>query len=330
MAAVTVTGSASGTPISFGTSTAIQTSMAQSILSAAMVGSQIVPAGGGTISSTYAVVTGAGVVTGSSVTGGSVLLTAPGAVFFAGGVATATTIGTPVTTTVVAADNVGAAIVNSNPTGALVAITGAGGNFLDGAAGQNAFTTGIGGQDLVFLNGAANSLTSNGADAVLVGGPSTITAASNGADVISMTAPTTLNFINGSKAGVVDSITGATGSTIALAGTGATSITSGIGASAFNVDTSAGNVTLNGSFASGDTFEFSRVTTASGVLTAGTANVTVNNAAANDSILIKSNLTDTVTAGNAGTVVALSDGSSVTFTNLTVSQVNAIIKPSAT
>ena len=125
-----------------------------------------------------------------------------------------TTGGTAVST-VVATDNTPVTLINASPGSALLAATGATagstGNTLEGLAGANQFVTGTGGRDAVLLDGAANSLTSNGNDVVLVGGPSTIVAAAGGMDNVTQTTGTTLAFFNESNAGTVNSVTGAAG-----------------------------------------------------------------------------------------------------------------------
>jgi hypothetical protein len=213
--------------------------------------------------------------------------------------------------------------VNNNPNGGLIAATGAGGNVLLSLAGESNFTTGIVGQDVVVLNGAANALSSNGSDAVLVGGPSTITAAASGIDNVLMTTGTTLNFINGSTLGATDSITGAANGTVVVAGTGATSIASATGPETFFVDTSAGNVTLNGNLQANDTFEFVKN------LDHATANVVVNNYAAGDTLNIHgyTGFNPVALAANpAGSMLQLSDGSQVTFSDLSVASLQAAVK----
>ena len=316
MAAVTVTGSISGTSFSFLGSTPAQITLAQQIIASATgATATLVTGAGGLITTGTTVAIGAGTsLTGvAGVALSNVVLDGPNESYFTGAAPFSQ---------VVAADNSSATIENNNPSGGLLAVTGAGPNQLLGLAGVNAFTTGIGGNDVVILNGAANNLTSNGSDAVLVGGPSTITAAASGIDNISMTASTTLAFINGSKAGVVDTVTGAGTSSITLAGTGSTSVTGGTGSETFNIDTSAGNITLNGS-AQVDTLEFIKDANVA------TGQVTVNNLGAGSAIDVHgyAGYNITAAAGNAaGSVLVLSDGSQVTFSNVSTATLTATIK----
>ncbi len=327
MAAVTVSGS-TGTPAFFPTSTPMQTAFAQQVLGAAFasltnqltVGSftgQVVTGAGGPLTSalTLDLAAAGSLLTGvSSVPGAMVALGGQGGVYITGGTAVST---------VVAADNSNSSIVNSNPSGALLAATGAGGNVLLGLAGANNFITGLGGQDIVFMDGTSNSLTSNGSEAVLVGGPSTVTAGASGIDNVLLTSSATLNFINGSKTGSVDSITGAANSTVVLAGYGATSVASGAGPESFYVDTSSGNVTLNGNMQTTNTFEFVQN------MANATGNVLVNNFATGDAVDIHGYASFKVAAavGNAsGSVLQLSDGSQVTFSNLATTALQAAVK----
>ena len=326
MPSVTVTGS-TGTPAFFLTSTPVQSAFAQQILGAAFtaVTNQLAV-------SSFAgqVVTGGGPLTSGLIldlaTSGSVLTgtsSVPSALVALGGLNGVYVNGGTAVSTVVAADGSNSSVVNDNPGGALLAATGAGGNVLLGLTGANNFNTGLGGQDIVFLDGAANSLTSNGSEAVLVGGPSTITAAASGIVNVALTASTTLDFINGSKPGLVDSITGAANGAVVVAGYGATSIASGTGPEVFFVDTSSGNVTLNGNLQNTNTFEFvHNVTNATG-------NVLVNNFAAGDAVNIHGYTSFTVAAaaGNPlGSVLQLSDGSQVTFGNVTATTLQTAVK----
>ena len=318
MAATTVTGAIGGTPITFLASTSLQQILAQQILASATGTTAALVTGSGgflTSSTTIDISTTGSVLSGNaSVPSATVLLDGQNGSYVTGG----TTL-----STVVAADNSNSSITNSNPNGGLIAVTGAGGNVLNGAAGANQFITGTGGNDFVFLDGVSNSLTSNGSDAVLVGGPSTVTAAAGGADNIFMTSSTTLAFINGSKAPTVDSVTGAAGGTITLAGTGSTSVTSGAGPETFFVDTSAGNVTLNGLSQTSDTFEFIKDANTS------TGAVTVNNFATGDSVNVHGYAGYNVTASAtnpAGSVLVLSDGSQVTFSNVSVAALQQTVK----
>ena len=319
MASVTVTGAVGGTGIFFPASTSFQTALKQQILGSAFssLTTTFISGSGGVltsglvvdISSSGSVLSGA-----SSIPSAQVALGGQDGVYITGGTALST---------VVAADNSNSSVVNDNPNGGLIAATGAGGNVLLGLAGENNFTTGLAGQDVVYLSGAANSLTTNGSDAVLVGGPSTVTAAPSGIDNVLLTSGTTLAFINGSASGTTDSITGAANGTIVVAGTGSTSIASGIGPETFYVDTSAGNVTLNGSLQATDTFEF--VKNAS----SASANLAVNNFASGDAVNVHgyAGFNVTAAAGNpAGSVLQLSDGSQVTFSNLSAATLQQTIK----
>ncbi len=304
----TLTGGTSGAPVTFLTSTPLQTVFATNILALSTPGS--VDSTSGNLLSAVAVITGAGTaITGqASIPSAQVLLDGQGGVYFTGG----TTL-----STVIAADNSSSTIENNNPFGGLIGVTGAGPNQLLGLAGVNQFATGIGGQDLVVLNGVANSLVSSGSDNVLVGGPSTIAAAGTGVDLVTLTAGTTLSFTNGTTATangarVADTITGFSGSSIIVAGAGNTSIVAGAGPEAFTVDTSAGNVTL-GASGTQDAFSFVKnLSTATGM-------TTVNNYAAGDTISLTgygtvAGSSFNVTTSGANTVLSLSDGSKVTFT----------------
>ena len=322
MAAVTVTGSLSGAALSFLASYSSQAGIAASIFAA----TGLAGSAGGTLTSNNTVDLGAA---GSILVGNSSFGTGPGAAaadIALGANGTQGQIyvtGTSADSVVTAADNSNSSVVNDNPLGNLVATTGAGGNVLLGLAGGNTFTTGPGGNDVVFLDGASNTLTTNGNDAVLVGGPSTITAAASGLDNVLMTASTQLNFINQSRAGV-DSITGASGGVVVLAGTGATSIASGAGPESFFVDTSAGNTTLNGNGATGDSFTFVHDATV------GTAAVTVAGDTASDTVNVHgySGVQYTIGTNAAGSaVLSLTDGSSVTFTGVSAAALAAQTKP---
>ena len=318
--AVTVTGTVGGQSVSFPTNTALQLALAQTIIAGAAGPTGSLIAGGGTATATaFTVVTGnSTIVTGSSsVPLTDVALAGQGDVYFTN---------TAPLSIVVAADNANASIVNNNPFGGLIAATGAGGNVLEGLAGANQFVTGTGGQDVVYLFGAANSLTTNGSDAVLVGGPSTITAAAGGVDNVLMTTGTTLAFINASKAGIVDTITGAANGLIVVAGTGATSVASGAGPESFFVDTAAGNVTLNGNLAANDAFTFIKDASTA----PSTGNVVVNNFAAGDAVNVHGYAGAQFTIGSTaagGSVLALTDGSTVTFTNVSAATLAATVKP---
>ena len=319
MTAVTVTGSVGGTPITFATTSPIQAALAQQILAAA--------AGGGSSLINASVVQNIlAAITVDTATGGSVLTGS--SAFPSVQVALDGQFGTYITggstlSTVVAADNSNSSIVNNNPSGGLVASTGAGGNVILGLAGANQIVTGVNGQDIIVLNGAANQLTSNGSDAVLVGGPSTITAGATGVDLVAMTTGTSLNFINGSAKSSVDSILGASGGTIAIAGPGNTSVTSGAGPEAFTVDTSSGNVTLNAALQTTDTLLFSRQTAGA---TGSSAAELVNNFAAGDQIQVHNVGVVSITQSAAfagGSVLTLSDNSTVTFSNVSATTLQA-------
>ena len=327
MASVTVSGGGS-TPLFFRTSTPLQTALAQQILGAALnvATSELTTAlfTGGIVTGIGGAITAASTVDLSSsvstLTGTSSIPIAQVALDGQDGIYIT---GTTNVSTVVAADNSNSSIVNDHSSAALLAGTGAGGNVLLGLAGANNFTTGFAGQDIVLLSGASNSLTSNGSEAVLVGGSSTITSAASGIVNVALTSGTTLDFINGSRPGAIDSIMGSAGGTVVVAGYGASSITSGTGAEAFYVDTSSGNVTLNGNLSGGDVFEFVKnLNTASGL-------VAVNNFAPTDSIYIHGYNGSTVSAatGNpSGSMLQLSDGSQINFSNVSSTLLQQTIK----
>ena len=319
MAGVTITGAIGSTPVFFPTSTSLQTALAQQILGAAFS------------TSTTELVTGAG----GAITGPLVLdLSASGTVLLGAASITGAQIalggqdGTYITrgsafSAVVAADGSNSSVVNDTATSGLTAATGIGGNVLLGLAGVNQFISGIGGQDVVILNGAANNLQSNGTDAVLVGGPTTISAATSGLENIVLTGGTTLAFTNGTKAGSVDSITGAANGSVIVAGTGATSITAGIGPESFFLDTSSGNVTLTGSLQAGSTLEFIKN------LDKASANITVNTVQTGQVVDIHGYTGFNVASlsGNAGgSLLQLSDGSQVTFNNVSVAALQQSVK----
>ena len=316
--AVTVSGTIGGQSITFPTNSALQQQLATSILAGALGSTgSILSSGGASTATAFTVSTGtSNIITGSSaVPLTQVALDGQTAIYATGG---------SLLSIVVAADNSNSSVVNNTPGGALIASTGAGGNVLLGLSGANQFVTGTGGQDIVFLNGAGNTLTSNGSDAVLVGGPSTIVAAAGGADNVLMTTGTTLAFINGSV-GKVDTITGASNGVIVVAGSGATSIASGAGPEAFFVDTAAGNVTLNGNLQTNDAFTFVK----DAATTPGAANVVVTNFATGDTIGVHgyAGAQFTVAAAGSGSVLALTDGSTVTFTNVSAATLSATVKP---
>ena len=318
MAATTIPGAVGNTTFTFSGSTGLQNALAQQIIASAtgLTANLITGTTGGTVTSSTTIDLGTGgILSGSaSVPVSNVVLAGTGVTYVTGGSASSL---------VVAADNSQATIINTNPTGFLTAATGAGPNILVGFGAGDAFTTGNGGNDTVLMYGTTNTLTSNGSDAVLVGGPSTITAGANGVDSILLQQPTTLSFINGSKAGTVDSITGAAGSSVTLAGTGSTSVTSGAGPETFFVDTSAGNVTLNGNLQTTDTFEFVKDATT------GTNATTVNSFQAGDNVFVHNYAGYNVTASAsnaANSVLVLSDGSQVTFSNVSVATLQATVK----
>ena len=314
--AFTVAGAVGGTSVSFATNTIIQQVLAQTILNAAGPTTTAfvnAPVFNITTATTIDQFPGASVVTGNiSVANANILLNSQFGTYVTGGTTNST---------VVAADNTNSSVVNTNPFGNLIASTGAGGNVLYGAAGGNQFFTGVGGQDLVILNGSSNTLVSAGSDAVLVGGPSTITAAAGGLDTILDTNSASINFINASARGV-SSIIGAQGGTIVVAGFGATSVTSGAGPEAFLVDTSAGSVTLNGSLQTTDVFTFQK-----GLSAIGTGNELVTNFAQGDIVNVKGYAGFNVAATGAGSVLLLSDGSQVTFNNVSAATLAATVKP---
>ena len=184
--------------------------------------------------------------------------------------------------------------------------------MLAGFVQMNQFVTGVGGQDVVFLMGTRNSLVSNGTDAVMVGGPSTVTATATGLDKIAMTAGTSLTFVNGSAPSAVDSITGAANGVVVVAGSGSTSVAAGAGTESFFVDTAAGNVTLNAGLHPSDVIVFVQDGPA------GTNQTSVTNLGLGDAVLLHGYAGYTVgaLAGNTvGSVLSLSDGSKVTFTD---------------
>ena len=316
MAGVTVTGAVANTRVSIATSSALQSTFAQQIISSSNSTSQLVTGSGGPATSPLVVdVSALSLITGAvSVPSVQVVL--------AGQFGTYTTGGTTLST-VVAADNSNSSIANTNPTGGLLAVTGAGANLLQGLAGVNQFVTGTGGQDGVTLSGLSNNLTSNGADGVLVGGPSTISAGATGEVGAQMAPGATLAFVNGSAPNIVDSITGAAGGSLVIAGTGNTSVTSGAGPEIFLIDTSAGNVTLNGSLQNNDTFAFVKNAAV------GTNQTLVTNFATGDQVLVHgyAGYNVTAAAGNpAGSVLTLSDGSQVTFSNVSAAVLQQTVK----
>ncbi len=285
------------------TSTPLQTQLVQAIIGVQLAGSsraEVVPPGGASTLSGSAAMPMADIV-----------LDNPGASY---------TTGASAASIVAVGDGAPSTIINNGAGDALIAVTGAATNTLEGLAGANQFVTGTGGQDAVLLYGAANSLTTSGADAVLVGGPSTITAAAAGLDLVAMTAGTTLTFVNLTSGPAADSITGAAGGTVILAGPGNASLTAAAGAEGFVVDTSAGNITLNGAPGGGDTFLF--VKDASNA----SANVAVNAFAGNDTLAVHGYAGFSVQAGAGGAVLALSDGSQVTFGGASVATIQQAVK----
>ena len=247
-----------------------------------------------------------------------VLLDNPNATYVTGGTAAST---------VVATDGTPVTIVNNNPGGALIAVTGAAdgtaGNLLEGLSGANQFITGSGGRDAVLLNGVVNNLTTNGADAVLVGGPSTIDATASGLDTVAMTAGTSLGFINQSTTPAADSIAGAANATVLLVGGGNTSITAGAGSESFFVDTAAGNVTLNGNPGGADAFTFIKDAPVA------SAQALVTNFTAADVVAVHGYAGFNVQASAAtpgAAMLALSDGSQVTFTNVSVAALQQAVR----
>ncbi len=285
------------------TSTPQQTQLVQAIIGLQLAGSaqvKVVPLGGATTLSGSAALPVADIV-----------LDNPGVTYTTG--ATGASI-------VAAGDGAAATIINNGPTDALIAVTGAANNTLEGLAGANQFITGTGGQDAVLLYGVANSLTTSGADAVLVGGPSTVTAAASGLDLVAMTSATTLTFVNLTAGSAADSITGAAGATVILAGPGNASVTAGAGPEGFVVDTSAGNVTLNAAPSGNDTLLFVKDANQ------GSASVVVNSFAPTDTLALHGYASFNVQAGAGGAVLALSDGSQVTFNGAAVATIQQAIQ----
>ncbi len=315
---------AAGTQVGVTTTTAIQTALAQQIvaLAAQTPGSQTVyiPNQSQVTSATtlaspvfidlperHDTITGT-----AAVPNAHVLLANPGASYVTGGTAIST---------VVAADGAPATIINNGPGDALLAATGAAGNTLEGLAGANQFITGTGGSDAVLLDGAANALASNGADAVLVGGASTVTQMAGGLDNMLMTAGTTLAFIDQAGGAAPNTVTGAANAVVVVAGAGSTVINAGAGPESVLVDTSAGNVTLNGGLAGGDAFTFIKDANAA------SARVVVTNFATNDTLAVHGYAGFNVQANAAGAgVLSLSDGSQVTFTNLSAAAVQQAVR----
>ena len=317
MAGSTITGSAAGTQVSVNTSTSTQQAVATQVLNSAAASNAVVfKTASGTLTNGTAIVSGPNsLISGAtSVPSAMVLLNGQADTYINNGTALST---------VVAADNSNSTIINANPHGGVVGVTGAGANVLAGMVKVNQFVTGVGGQDAVYLMGDRNSLVSNGSDAVLVGGPSTVTAAVSGLDKIVMARGTTLSFVNGSALSAVDSITGAANGSVVVAGTGNTSISAGAGAEAFFIDTASGNVTLNAGLRPSDVLVFQRDGPA------GTNQTDVTNFGLGDAVLLHGYAGYTVTAlaGNpAGSVLSLSDGSQVTFHDASSTTVSAAVK----
>ena len=225
--------------------------------------------------------------------------------------------------TVVAADNTNSTIVNNNLGGGLIAVTGAGQNTIEGLGGANQVITGTGGVDTVLLEGGANSLTSNGDDVVQIAGPTTVTAAAGGLVNLQLQNGTTLAFVNQSAVGLPSTVTGAAGMIMDLAGPGSTSINAGLGTEYFFVDTSAGNVTLNA-----NPFLADALTLVSDA-PAATANIVVNGLGTGDLVAIHGYAAYNITAAAANpanAVLALSDGSMVTFVNTPVAAVASVLR----
>ncbi len=319
MAGSTISGAVAGLQVNVNASTGVQQALAAQVLNSAAGSNAVVfKTASGPVTNKTSIVSGSNsLVSGAtSVPSATLLLNGQYGVYINHG----TTL-----STVVAADNSNSTVINANPAGALVAATGAGANVLAGFMSINQFITGTGGQDAVYLNGANNTLTSNGSDAVLVGGPSTVTAAAGGLDTIALTNGSMLSFVNGSAPSAVDSITGAAGAMVVVAGTGNTSITAGAGQESFFVDTAAGNVTLNGNRAATDLFTFC----ADGSL--GANQTTVTNFAVGDVLLLhgfKGYNVTTLAGDSSGAVLSLSDGSKVTFTDASAATVAAAVKVS--
>ena len=237
-----------------------------------------------------------------------------------------TTGGTSVST-VVAADGAPVTIVNNDLDGALIAATGAAsgsrGNTLEGLTGASQFITGISGRDAILLLGAANNLTSNGNDVVLVGGPSTIAAAATGTDNVTMTGGASLAFFNTSNSGTIDSVTGGAGSIVVMAGQGSTSVTAGLGREYFFLDTSAGNTTINANNSASAALTFIKD------LNTGSANITVNSFAPSGTIAVHGYTSYSIaasTSATGGSVLSFSDGSQVSFNGLSTTALQTAIR----
>ncbi len=332
-----------GIPLTTTTSSGVQTALVQQILTAAQAApstAQVLYAPGsefspdrpiGTVAVTSPIFLEFQYQFEIDMVAGAASVPAVQVLMDAGSGQTYTTNGTALST-VVAGDNTQPVIINNSPSSALLAVTGAvlpsaNGTFfantLEGLAGANQFVTGANGRDAVVLNGAANSLTSNGFDVVLVGGPSTISAAAGSTDMVTVTAATSLAFVNAPNGSTVDSITGAANSIILLAGGGNTAITSGAGVEYDFVDTSAGSVTLTANSAGSDLFTFIKDQNSA------TANVQVNAFTASDVVAVHGYASFSVApaAGAAGNaVLSLSDGSQVTFNGVAAATLQAAVK----
>ena len=219
---------------------------------------------------------------------------------------------------VVAVDGAQATIINNNPGGAMIAVTGAGQNQIQGRAGANQIITGTGGTDSVILGGGSNSLTSNGADTVQVSGPSTITAGAGGTDAIQILNNAALAFLNTSASPVASTLFGAAGCVVDLVGPGSTSISAGAGQEYYFVDTSAGNVTLNV-----NPFANDALTLVADANNGGAA-IQVNGLGTASLVAIHGYGSYTVTQSTTApgsAVLGLSDGTQVTFTGVSTAAV---------
>lgn len=310
----TVNGSVGGTPVRFTNQSSNAASLAQSVLAAATVapvtGSLTLGTG-----NTYFAATG---TQPSTVSGGATIT-----IGVLSGQNTVFNTGNSVASAIVAGDNTNSGIINNNPSGSLVAFTGAGGNALSGQGLINGFQTGIGGQDAVAFaaptagNLQVNSLTSLGQDTVSIFGPANggtqanaITALGNGQDNVTLNNGASLNFVNLSTA--TSTITASTGSTVTVGGTGATLVQdAGNGNETFNINTAAGNVTLVGSANGGaDTYNFVKLSQ-----TASTAVDVVANFDANDRVNLGGYAPNSYAANvvNGSTVLTLSDNTQIVF-----------------
>lgn len=324
----TVTGSAGGQAVKVTASSQLQAAFAQQILTASAASasaSQSAPpqsiqanaSGPITLTSSVAVDTStvAHVVSGSA--------DVPVAQIVMAGSNGAYVTGETRLSTVIAADHSSSAIVNSNPNSGLIAITGAGPNAIAGFAGVNQFVTALEGHDVVIMNGVSNDLTTGGQDAVLVGGPSTTTAAAGGADNVLMTSGTTLAFTNNSA--LVSTVTGAAGAAVSLFGSGSTLVVAGDGAENFNVFSATGNVSLRGSLSGSDTFTFMQDANNA----TSTASHVVSNFTERDTVQLRGYAGYTVQDDQSnpnGSVMTLSDGTTVTFTDASAGTVQAHLK----